>query len=513
MPGPVRHRHRRSATASTACSCCSARTWRRPMPRAVNDWIAARVAGPRAAAARQHRGAAAERRAGGRRDRALRRRSALRAGAAAGERRPAARQARTTGRSTPPPSATAWPIGIHAGSNYHNPPTAVGWPSYYTEDYVAQAQAFQSQLTSLICEGVFSRYPRAEGGAAGIRLDLAAGASLAADQILARAAHGDPLGRPLAGRDRAQQRPPLAAADRRAARRGRRWRASSSTCNPTSCCCSRPITRTGSSTATIALPAGLAARAGAQDHRRQSACHLRPPAGARGMNVQVRRAPRRDAAASRLAIADCDIHPAAAHAATDLRSLAAGALARASCERSAPAGGSACSSGPAYPKSQPNASRRDAYPPEGGRQGSSLSFMQAQHLDAQQRRARHPQPARLPARACPTRSSSAALCRAVNEWQVAEWTGRDRRLKASIVVPYEYRRPRGRRDRALGGAQGFRPGAACCRAPPSRWATAATGRCYAAAAEAGLPVAVHAFGYGGVADHQHRAGRATTSRR
>jgi uncharacterized protein len=51
------------------------------------------------------------------------------------------------------------PVGIHAGSSYRHPVTAVGWPSYYTEDYAAQAQAFQSQLTSLICEGVFSKFP------------------------------------------------------------------------------------------------------------------------------------------------------------------------------------------------------------------------------------------------------------------------------------------------------------------------------------------------------------------
>ena len=37
--------------------------------------------------------------------------------------------------------------------------------------------------------------------------------------------------------------------------------------------------------------------------------------------------------------------------------------------------------GPPYPKAQPNASRRDAWPPEGGPQGSSLSFMQKQLLD------------------------------------------------------------------------------------------------------------------------------------
>ena len=51
------------------------------------------------------------------------------------------------------------PIGIHAGSMYRHPMTPVGWPTSFTEEYVNQATAFQSQLTSLISEGVFAKFP------------------------------------------------------------------------------------------------------------------------------------------------------------------------------------------------------------------------------------------------------------------------------------------------------------------------------------------------------------------
>jgi len=51
------------------------------------------------------------------------------------------------------------PLGIHAGSSYRHPVTALGWPSYYVEDYAAQAQGFQSQVASLISEGVFAKFP------------------------------------------------------------------------------------------------------------------------------------------------------------------------------------------------------------------------------------------------------------------------------------------------------------------------------------------------------------------
>ena len=88
-----------------------------------------------------------------------RRRPALRPGPAAGDPANTARAAQNW-----PIYAAAQrhglPVGIHAGSSYRHPITPVGWPTYYTEDYVNQAQArSRPQLTSLIGEGVFTKFP------------------------------------------------------------------------------------------------------------------------------------------------------------------------------------------------------------------------------------------------------------------------------------------------------------------------------------------------------------------
>src|SRR5450432_4569461 len=141
------------------------------------------------------------------------------------------------------------------------------------------------------------------------------------------------------------------------------------------------------------------------------------------MNVQFRDRPAADSSVQvKTAIADGDIHPARATKTELYPYLAKRWHAHLETYQKHPCQG--MMEGPPYPKAQPNASRRDAYPPEGGPQGSSLSFMQAQHLD--------PNNVALGV-LCPLQTGqglrnqdlSAALATAINDWQIAEWTGKD----------------------------------------------------------------------------------------
>lgn len=51
------------------------------------------------------------------------------------------------------------PVAIHAGSMYRHPTTGIGWSTFHSQDYAANAVNFQTTLTSLITEGVFSTHP------------------------------------------------------------------------------------------------------------------------------------------------------------------------------------------------------------------------------------------------------------------------------------------------------------------------------------------------------------------
>lgn len=49
--------------------------------------------------------------------------------------------------------------GIHYGGSPGNPPFPSGWPSHHFEDHAGMAQVAQSQLCSIISEGVFDLFP------------------------------------------------------------------------------------------------------------------------------------------------------------------------------------------------------------------------------------------------------------------------------------------------------------------------------------------------------------------
>jgi uncharacterized protein len=217
------------------------------------------------------------------------------------------------------------------------------------------------------------------------------------------------------------------------------------------------------------------------------------------MNVDVlNRSGVQAAAASKVGIADCDVHPRPAGAGIGgvSKSLypylskrwqehveSFGVIYRQPWEK-----------GSAYLKGQPQACRRDAWPP-GGMPGSDLGFMQAQHLDPNNVVLGILNPL-TSGQGAQNPELSAAMTHATNEWQVAEWTSRDSRLRASVVVPYEDAVASVKEIELRAGDPNFAQVMFL-----SRTAEPLGQRRYwpifEAAVAADLPVGVHAFGYGG----------------
>jgi len=197
---------------------------------------------------------------------------------------------------------------------------------------------------------------------------------------------------------------------------------------------------------------------------------------------------------AKLAIADCDIHPTPKSIPIEIYPYLSkrwqdyietyGVIYR-----------QGFPTGPAFPKGQPNAARRDAYPPAGGKPGSDLSFMQSQHLDPNNVQLGILNPLSC-GQGVQNQDFSAAYCHAVNQWQIAEWTSKEPRLKASLMVPYEDPLASVKEIDLWGGNQNFAQILLLSRtAEPlgqrKYWPI------FEAACRVNLPVAVHAFGYGG----------------
>ena len=102
-----------------------------------------------------------------------------------------------------------------------------------------------------------------------------------------------------------------------------------------------------------------------------------------------------------------------------------------------------------YPRSSPLIARRDAWPPTGGPPGSDLDFMRKQHLDPLDVEFGILQVLDLFIFSQQNLEFGAAIQRAINDWQLAFWSDREPRLKASILAGQDDTAAGDRRDRTL----------------------------------------------------------------
>jgi hypothetical protein len=119
---------------------------------------------------------------------------------------------------------------------------------------------------------------------------------------------------------------------------------------------------------------------------------------------------------------------------------------------------------------------RDAWPPTGGPPGSDLAFMQKQHLDPLDVEYGILQVLDLFIFSQQNLEFGAAIQRAINDWQLAFWSDRDPRLKASILAGQDDTQLAIAEIEPLRQDRRIQSRSTSRRAPTSRSAAAATGR-------------------------------------
>ncbi len=152
------------------------------------------------------------------------------------------------------------------------------------------------------------------------------------------------------------------------------------------------------------------------------------------MSLTLDRPAQRSDAQSRLKVIDCDIHPSLADDRALFPYLSAQWREHLSQYGNRPH--TIYAERGTYPRFTPNTARRDSWPPSGKPPGSDLAFMQRQHLDAYNIEFGVLEPL-VDANTPRNLELATAMTHAVNEWQIAEFTSKETRLKASIQVAAE----------------------------------------------------------------------------